>query len=420
MKKLKEILGKFFTIIAFIIFTIAWSLFVYVLEGEWLYFIPLIAGDILFWETISWQFWKKKEKKPKNKKGELRSWFDAIGFAVIAATILRTFLIEAYTIPTSSMEKSMLVGDFLFVSKVAYGPRVPMTPIAFPLVHHTMPIGNGKSYTEAVKLPYHRMKGLGEIERNDCVVFNWPAETLGRPVDKKENYVKRCVGVPGDKIELIDAQLMVNDAPQEEREGMKKQWHYNVSTKGTGLNPNILYEKYDITEGGYGRNKNEYNLTLTNESRDAIQNFTNVTSVKRQYEKGGIYADYIFPHDKNFKWNVDNFGPITVPAAGETVSITTENLSIYKDIIERYENNKLEVVAGEIYINDKVATTYTFAMDYFWMMGDNRHNSADSRFWGFVPENHIVGKALFVWMSWDKNAKGLNKIRWNRLFSSVK
>ncbi|MDB4126397.1 signal peptidase I [Flavobacteriales bacterium] len=420
MKKLKEILGKFFTIVAFIIFTIAWSLFVYVLEGEWLYFIPLIVGDILFWETLNYKFWKKREKKPKKKKSEVRSWIDAIGFAVIAATLLRTFLIEAYTIPTSSMEKSMLIGDFLFVSKVAYGPRVPMTPIAFPLVHHTMPIGNGKSYTEAVKLPYHRMKGLGEIERNDCVVFNWPAETLGRPVDKKENYVKRCVGVPGDKIELIDAQLMVNDAPQEEPEGMKKQWHYNVSTKGTGLNPNILYEKYDITEGGYGRNKNEYNLTLTNESRDAIQNFTNVTSVKRQYEKGGIYADYIFPHDKKFKWNVDNFGPITVPAAGETVNITTENLSIYKDIIERYENNKLEVVAGEIYINDKVATTYTFAMDYFWMMGDNRHNSADSRFWGFVPENHIVGKALFVWMSWDKNAKGLNKIRWNRLFSSVK
>ena len=420
MKKLKEILGKFFTIVAFIIFTIAWSLFVYVLEGEWLYFIPLIVGDFLFWETLNYKFWKKREKKPKKKKSEVRSWIDAIGFAVIAATILRTFLIEAYTIPTSSMEKSMLIGDFLFVSKVAYGPRVPMTPIAFPLVHHTMPIGNGKSYTEAVKLPYHRMKGLGEIKRNDCVVFNWPAETLGRPVDKKENYVKRCVGVPGDKIELIDAQLMVNDAPQEEPEGMKKQWHYNVSTKGTGLNPNILYEKYDITEGGYGRNKNEYNLTLTNESRDAIQNFTNVTSVKRQYEKGGIYADYIFPHDKNFKWNVDNFGPINVPAAGETVSITTENLSIYKDIIERYENNKLEVVAGEIYINDKVATTYTFAMDYFWMMGDNRHNSADSRFWGFVPENHIVGKALFVWMSWDKNAKGLKKIRWNRLFSSVK
>jgi len=420
MKKLKEILGTSFKVVLFIIATIIWSIFIYSIGGEWLYFAPLIVGDILFWETISWQFWKKKEKKPKKKKSEVRSWIDAIGFAVIAATILRTFLIEAYTIPTSSMEKSMLIGDFLFVSKVAYGPRVPITPIAFPLVHHTMPIGNGKSYSEVVKLPYHRMKGLGEIERNDCVVFNWPAETLGRPVDKKENYVKRCVGVPGDKIELINAQLMVNDAPQQEPEGMKKQWHYNVSTKGTGLNPNILYEKYDITEGGYGRNKNEYNLTLTNESRDAIQSFTNVSSIKRQYEKAGIYADYIFPHDKNYKWNNDNFGPITVPSAGETVSITTKNLSIYKDIIERYENNKLEVVSGEIYINDKLATTYTFAMDYFWMMGDNRHNSADSRFWGFVPENHIVGKALFVWMSWDKNAKGLKKIRWNRLFSSVK
>ena len=420
MKKLKEILGTSFKVVLFIIATIIWSIFVYSIGGEWLYFAPLIVGDILFWETISWQFWKKKEKKPKKKKSEVRSWIDAIGFAVIAATILRTFLIEAYTIPTSSMEKSMLIGDFLFVSKVAYGPRVPITPIAFPLVHHTMPIGNGKSYSEVVKLPYHRMKGLGEIERNDCVVFNWPAETLGRPVDKKENYVKRCVGVPGDKIELINAQLMVNDAPQQEPEGMKKQWHYNVSTKGTGLNPNILYEKYDITEGGYGRNKNEYNLTLTNESRDAIQSFTNVSSIKRQYEKAGIYADYIFPHDKNYKWNNDNFGPITVPSAGETVSITTKNLSIYKDIIERYENNKLEVVSGEIYINDKLATTYTFAMDYFWMMGDNRHNSADSRFWGFVPENHIVGKALFVWMSWDKNAKGLKKIRWNRLFRSVK
>ncbi|MDC0249273.1 signal peptidase I [Flavobacteriales bacterium] len=421
MKKLKELLGASFKVVMFIIATIIWSIFVYTIGGEWLYFMPLIAGDVLFWETISWQFWKKKKKKKtKKQKSELRSWIDAIGFAVIAATILRTFLIEAYTIPTSSMEKSMLIGDFLFVSKTAYGPRVPMTPIAFPLVHHTMPIVGGKSYSESVKLPYHRMKGLGNIKRNDCVVFNWPAETLGRPIDKKENYVKRCVGIPGDKIEIIEAQLIVNNAPQEEPEGMKKQWHYDVSTKGTGLNPKILYEKYDITEGGYGRNRNEYNLTLTNESRDALKTFPNITGVKKRTEKPGTYAEYIFPHDENIKWNVDNYGPITIPAARETINITTENLSIYKDIIERYEENKLEVIDGKIYINDKVATTYTFAMDYYWMMGDNRHNSADSRFWGFVPANHIVGKALFVWMSWDKNAKGLKKVRWNRLFRSVK
>ena len=421
MKKLKNLLGKSFKIVMFIIATIIWSIFVYTIDGEWLYFIPLIAGDILFWETISWQFWKKKQKEPKKKKkSEFRSWIDAILFAVIAATILRTFLIEAYTIPTSSMEKSMLVGDFLFVSKVAYGPRVPMTPIAFPLVHHTMPIFGGKSYSESVKLPYHRMKGLGKIERNDCVVFNWPAENLRRPIDKKENYVKRCVGIPGDLIELKNSNLFVNGSPQEEFNGMKKQWHYNITTKGAGLNPNILLEKYDITEGGYGRNRNEYNLTLTNFNRDALSAFPNITKIEKRVEKAGIYADYIFPHNKDYKWNVDNFGPITIPAKGSSIKLSNKNLAIYKDIIERYENNKLDIIEGKIYINDKMSNTYTFTMNYYWMMGDNRHNSADSRFWGFVPENHIVGKALFVWMSWDKNGKGIKKIRWNRLFRSVK
>ncbi len=424
MKRLKKILGTSFKVVMFITATILWSIFVYTIGGEWLYFIPLIAGDVLFWETISWQFWKKKKKKAKKKKSEARSWIDAIGFAVIAATILRTFLIEAYTIPTSSMEKSMLIGDFLFVSKTAYGPRVPMTPIAFPLVHHTMPVVGGKSYSESVKLPYHRMKGFGTIERNDCVVFNYPAETLGRPIDKKENYVKRCVGIPGDMIELIAGQLMVNDAPQEEPEGMKKQWGYNISTKGTGLNLDRLYKKYDITEGGYGRNRNEYNLTLTNEGRDALKTFPNVTTIKKHTKEPDVYAEYIFPHDENFKWNADNYGPITIPAAGTTIKLTTENLSIYKDILKRYEgeemgdNKKFNNI--ESIISDKGSCDYEFKMNYYWMMGDNRHNSADSRFWGFVPENHIVGKALFVWMSWDTRGTGLNKIRWNRLFRSVK
>jgi signal peptidase I len=420
MKKIKNILGKFFKVVMFIIFTIIWSLFVYIIEGEWLYFAPLFVADVLFWETISWQFWKKKKKEKKKPKSEWRSWFDAILFAVIAASLLRMFLIEAYTIPTSSMEKSMLIGDFLFVSKVAYGPRVPMTPVATPLVHHTIPFFGGKSYSEIVQLPYHRMKGLHNIERNDCVVFNWPAETLGRPVDKKENYVKRCVGIPGDKIELIEGQLMVNGAPQEEFEGMKKQWSYSVSTKGTGLNPNILYEKYDITEGGYGRNRNEYILKLTDSSVDALKKFPNVTSVTKILEKPGAYANYTFPHNENYNWNIDNYGPLTIPKAGVKIDLTTENLPIYKSIIERYENNKLEIIDNEIYINDTVVNSYTFAMNYYWMMGDNRHNSADSRFWGFVPEDHIVGKALFVWMSWDKNAEGLKKVRWNRLFRGVK
>ena len=261
MKKIKDKLGKFYKLAFFIVFIIIWTLFVYAIDGEWLYFIPLFVGDHLFWHTFNYTFWKKREKKRKKKKSELHSWFDAILFAVIAATILRIFLIEAYTIPTSSMEKSLLIGDF--------GPRVPITPLGFPLVHHTMPVLGGKSYSESIKLPYHRMKGFNDanenssigVERNDCVVFNWPAETLGRPIDKKENYIKRCVGLPGDEIEFIDGQLMVNGNPQEEPQGMKKQFHYTIKTKGSGLNSKILGEKYDITEGGYGRNQNEYLLT---------------------------------------------------------------------------------------------------------------------------------------------------------------
>ena len=420
MKSIKQLFGKSFKIVSFILATILWCVFVYSIEGEWLYFAPLIAGDILFWETISWQFWKKKKKKKHKSKSEFRSWIDAIGFAIIAATILRTFLIEAYTIPTSSMEKSMLIGDFLFVSKVAYGPRVPMTPLAVPLVHHTVPFFGTKSYSESLKFPYHRMKGLGKIKRNDCVVFNWPAEKLGRPIDKKENYVKRCVGIPGDILELTESELIVNGAPQEVFKGIKEQWHYKLKTNGTGLNTKILYEKYDITEGGYGRNRNEYNLTLTNENRDALASFSNISSIIRKVEKKGVFANYIFPHNENYAWNIDNFGPIKVPAAGDKINLTITNLLIYKDIIERYENNKLEIIENQIYINDKLSENYIFKMNYYWMMGDNRHNSADSRFWGFVPENHIVGKALFIWMSWDKNAKGINKIRWDRLFKSVK
>tara|TARA_B100000902_G_scaffold38951_1_gene46336 strand:+ start:2515 stop:3768 length:1254 start_codon:yes stop_codon:yes gene_type:complete len=417
MDNIKKILNKYIKIILFIIFTILWTIFTYLTNGEWLYFVPIIIADVFFFETIRWFFWKKKKKK--KKKSELRNWLDAIVFAVVAATLLRTFLIEAYTIPTSSMEKSMLIGDFLFVSKVAYGPRVPMTPLSFPLVHHTIPIFGVKSYSEAIKIPYHRMKGIRNIERNDCVVFNWPAEKLGRPIDKKENYVKRCVGMPGDTIQITNTQLIVNNKPQEEFKGMKKQWHYDIKTKGSGLNPNILYQKYDITEGGYGRNKNEYTLTLTEESRKAIQKFTNVINITKRISETR-YHDYIFPNQKELKWSVDNYGPIIIPKKGATIKLSINNLPLYKDIIERYEKNKLEIKKEKILINNKETTFYTFKMNYYWMMGDNRHNSADSRMWGFVPENHIVGKALFIWMSWDKNAKGFKKIRWDRLFTSVK
>ena len=407
-------------LILFIVFTICWSIIVYLLDGEWLYFFPLIIADVLFFETISWQFWKKKEKKQKKKKSELRNWIEAIAFAVVAAHILRTFFIEAYTIPTSSMEKSMLIGDFLFVSKLAYGPRVPMTPVAIPLMHHTIPGTNKKSYSEVIKLPYHRMKGLGEIKRNDCVVFNWPAEKLDRPVDKKENYVKRCVGIPGDKIEIINGKLIVNDEPQDEPIGMKKQFIYNVKTKGSGLNPKILYKKFDITEGSRGSNPNEYNLFLTDNSLKGLQKFNNVISITQNIDTTNNTPEYYFPNNNLNSWNVDNYGPIIIPKKGEKINLNIKNIDLYKEIIEEYESNSLRIQNENIYINDKIIEEYEFKMNYYWMMGDNRHNSADSRMWGFLPENHVVGKALFVWMSWDKNGKGINKIRWDRLFSSVK
>ena len=407
-------------IVLFLVFTIVWSILVYLLNGEWLYFIPIVVADVLFFETISWQFWKKKEKKEKKKKSELRTWVEAIAFAVVAAHILRTFFIEAYTIPTSSMEKSMLIGDFLFVSKLAYGPRVPMTPVAVPLVHHTIPGTKKKSYSEIVKVPYHRMKGLGDIKRNDCVVFNWPAEKLNRPVDKKENYVKRCVGIAGDKIEIVNGQLMVNDEPQAEPEGMKKQFTYNVKTKGSGLNPKLLYKKFDITEGSRGSNMNEYNLFLTDEALEGLNEFKNVKSITQNIDTTYNSPQYYFPNNNDHLWNIDNYGPILIPKKGSSIDLTMENLDLYKDIIEIYEENTLKISENNIYINDSLTSSYKFKMNYYWMMGDNRHNSADSRMWGFLPENHIVGKALFVWMSWDKNGKGLGKIRWERLFSSVK
>ena len=418
MNKLKEILGKSFKLVMFIIFTIAWSLFVYITEGEWLYFVPLFVADVLFWETINWKFWKKREKKEKKKKSEVRNWFDAILFAVIAATLLRTFLIEAYTIPTSSMEKSLLVGDFLFVSKVSYGPRVPNTPVAFPLVHHTLPGTNTKAFSDIVQWPYYRMKGLGKIERNDCVVFNYPTDDIQhpeRPVDKKENYIKRCVGIPGDLLEIKESELYVNGEPQARTEDMRTQFSYHVKTDRTGLNPKILL-KHDITEGGLVSANGDYILHLNEDNRPIVENFANVKRVKRMVEPSGKRDAQVFPHSEDYAWNIDNFGPLTVPSKGSSVSLNTTNLPMYERIIQVYEQNSLELKGNEIYINGELATSYTFQMDYYWMMGDNRHNSLDSRFWGFVPEDHVVGKALFIWMSWDKNN---GKVRWDRLFNGI-
>lgn len=416
------------------------------------------------WLSSTTASWQKISERPKIKKTKAREWADAIIFAVIAASIIRMFLVEAYTIPTSSMEKSLLVGDYLFVSKLAYGPKAPETPLSFPFVHHTLPFTQyAKSYIESVKLPYFRFPGFGKVKRMDAVVFNYPSgdtvvlerqnedyyqivrdkeaemqQSLGaryrkgmgrqaiwkaynvtaRPTDKRENYIKRCVAIAGDTIQIKDRMLYVNGTLADQPDGL--QFMYDVYTNGTGFNQRTL-DKLHITEGGRISNSH-FVIPLTQSSQAALAHYPNVKRIEvRNQAPSEIYSP-IFPHDtKHYRWNQDNFGPLVIPKKGMTVSIDTANIALYKKIIQVYEHHTLKITDGNIMIDGKAATHYTFAQDYFWMMGDNRHNSADSRYWGFVPEDHIVGKAVFVWLSLDPNKTLTSgKIRWKKLLRFVK
>jgi len=365
------------------------------------------------------KFWQKSDK-PKKKKSKTREWIDAIVFAVVAATLIRGLAVEAYTIPTSSMEKSMLVGDFLFVNKMAYGPRMPMTPISFPFAHNTMPLIGGKSYLDWIKLGYHRLPGFTTIKNNDVVVFNYPMEDF-RPVDKQENYIKRCIGIPGDTIEVRNAQVYVNNKPGYVPPNYQAE--YLVKTDGSAINDETLKDM-DVTEGGPTNDAAVFDYHLTQANAEKISHMKNVLSVKENIYPKGQVEDPLFPYDEaHFSYNVDNYGPIVIPKKGVTVTLTPENIAIYKRIITVYEGNKdvdtIDVKDNKIFLDGKEITQYTFKMNYYWMMGDNRHNSADSRYWGFVPEDHIVGKAWLIWMSWDSNADFPNEIRWSRLFHFI-
>jgi signal peptidase I len=368
---------------------------------------------------MNWKFWNKKDKTaPKRKKSAAREWTDAIIFAVIAATLIRTLFIEAYTIPTPSMESSLLVGDFLFVSKVNYGARIPMTPIAFPFAHHTMPIIGTKAYWDGIKLPYYRLPGLSDVKKGDVVVFNYPMEADSpylRPVDKRENYIKRCQGTPGDTLSLTDAQVYINGKAA--ITPVHGETSYMVQTDGMELNPQIIEDLHlsDIQQ----MTNTDYMMNMTAQSAATLRTYSNIKAVKANNSLKGVYDPEVYPHDPHYKWNVDNYGPIIIPKKGWTVKLDSLTLPIYKRAITVYENNKLELKGNDIYINGQKTNEYTFKMNYYWMMGDNRHNSLDSRFWGFVPEDHIVGKALFVWMSWDDNASFAHKIRWSRLFRGI-
>ena len=397
---------------------------------------------------MNYKFWQRKKDTPKKKKTKTREWVDAIVFAVVAATIIRVFFIEAYTIPSGSMERSLLIGDFLFVSKVNYGARIPMTPVAFPFAHHTMPLTTStKAYWDGVQWKYHRLPGLSKIKRNDVVVFNFPegdtvavenqedsyynlVRNLGReqvrstftivdrPVDKRENFIKRCIAIPGDIISMSNGVAAVNSKPEPIKStGMMP---YRITFKSTEFNINMLtdigLETGTMQQAG---DANSYIATASPEMVEKLKALDFVASVELSPDPVGPEPGGVFPHDPKRAWNRDNFGPIKVPSKGWTVTIDSTTMPLYYRAIRTYEGNKVEQVNGVWYINDKPATTYTFKMDYYWMMGDNRHNSADSRYWGFVPEDHIVGKALFVWMSWDSAASFLHKIRWSRLFMGI-
>jgi signal peptidase I len=369
------------------------------------------------------RFWKnnKAEKNnntaSKKKKSAGREWLDAIIFAVIAATIIRGLFIEAYTIPTGSMERSLLVGDFLFVSKVNYGARTPITPVAFPFAHHTMPITGTKAYWDGWQLPYYRLPGLQKIKRNDVVVFNYPMDAdapLSRPLDKRENYIKRAVGISGDTLSVQNGLVYINGKQGESPE--MSETTYYVRTNGVDFNPKALE---DVDADVERVSNNEYVFNMPFEEIAKVKTFSNVEVIKPMIADKGTFDQSIFPNNPLIKWNQDNYGPVIIPKEGWTVKLDSLTLPVYQRAIEIYEGNKLEIRGSDIYINDQKTDTYTFKMNYYWMMGDNRHNSADSRYWGFVPEDHIVGKALFIWMSWNDSGSFLSKIRWNRLLMGI-
>ena len=415
----------------------------------WLFgLIPIFDGHIT--KKVKWLFWKKDYKEGE-KRNALLDWLDAIIFAVVVVTFINTFFFQAFKIPSSSMESSLYTGDHLFVSKLAYGPKLPQTPLTIPFTHNV--IGSRESYSTLIQNDYKRLRGFGEVQNGDYVVFAFPhgdtvltkapaddyymlSRTIGRekvikaygplkarPSDKKDHYVKRCVASAGDTLEIRDGQVYVNGTAQEVWPGVQNT--YTVVTNGQRINQVILDDLgLNIRELAYSQNLPGYPyMPLTAEMLEKVSKLPNVESVSQNID---VYpADYpdswmtIFPFTQNYRWTRDNFGPLWIPASGATVELTMENLPLYERIITSYEDNSLELVDGEIYINGEKAQSYTFAQDYYFMMGDNRHNSLDSRYWGFVPEDHIVGKPALIWLSIDGNKKFPKNIRWRRFFKFV-
>jgi signal peptidase I len=443
--------------------------------------IPFIF-DAFTTHIIKWKWWKNVKNKSLY---QIMDWVDAIVFALVAVYFVNIYLFQNYAIPSSSLEKSLLTGDHLYVSKVAYGPRKPMTPLTMPLTQNQFP-GGTKSYFDKPQWPYERIKGFGKIKLNEIVVFNYPSgdtlvsnpkwssadyygmivyplgkskckeieldslstldqrrvydfyykigrqevlqnedvfgKIISRPVDRRENYVKRCVGLPGQTLEIKDGIIWLDGVQNKQPDEV--QTNYIVTLQRPI--PESLREKLHLTLDDLDAQHNKagtHVFPLTQEAKELLAGQTGIVSDIRPYIPTVEESEWLFPQNKNTKWTINNYGPIWIPSKGATLDIDLENLPFYERIIKIYEGNDLKVERdGTILINGQKATSYTFKMDYYWMMGDNRQNSADSRFWGFVPEDHIVGRPVFIWLSLDKDKKWgqKGKIRWNRQFRSVK
>ena len=362
---------------------------------------------------MKWNFLTKKETGiQKPKKSKTREWVDALIFAFVASTIIKGLLFSAYAIPSGSMEGTELTGDYLFVSKIAYGPRMANTPFSIPFLE---PEVHGiKTYWDGVKLPYFRLPGLADPKKGDIVVFNKPKE-IEKPVDERTTLIKRCQATPGDLLLIKDAQVYINGKAA--KNAPEAQTSYTVITDGHEINPQ-LFQDMNITVLQQTA-ADTYQMIIPNYNLAAFKGYSNIKSITPVIQPAGQADPEVFPHNPHFKWNIDNFGPLVLPKKGWTVKLNDSTLVLYRRAIEMYEQNKVETRGSTILINSKPADSYTFKMNYYWMMGDNRHDSLDSRFWGYVPEDHIIGKAIITFMSIDSTKDLLHKIRWNRILKPI-
>ncbi|MBO4656579.1 MAG: signal peptidase I [Bacteroidales bacterium] len=437
--------------VRFSIWAVLYVLWVIWLGNFWWLLGLAVLFDIFITKKVRWNFWKKRYKEGE-KHSAWNEWLDDIIFAIIFVTFLNIFFFQSFKIPSSSMENSLMTGDFLFVDKLTYGPRVPEHPISMPFMHNVFPGSLKPCYVEGVKVKYRRLKGFSSVKRDDYVVFNFPhgdsvltrlpaddyythvrfngreytertyGPVLYRPADKTDHYVKRCVAVAGDTLRVLDGEVWVNGSKQKDYKGI--QYSYTVVTDGSSINPKFLSDiGVNVAESWFSASMPGYpTMFLTAEGLQKVKNLKNVVSVTPNIEVGPQEdrqeALMLFPFTAT-GWTRDDYGPLWIPKKDATVALTADNIDLYRRIIDVYEDNDFEEKDGKFFINGEETDSYTFKYDYYFMMGDNRHNSLDSRYWGFVPETHIVGKPSVIWFSADANKPFPGNIRWNRLLKIV-